>query len=124
MKSALGIIVNIRPLIDMTRTTFSSYPLELKAQLGVRRFLNYCFTKPRGTLCDMVMSYEFIPHDYVDVTKDLIADDLDFLMVELDAILVTQVSKILDSVTMSAIDINRLIIIKYMDKDHGLFAFV
>ena len=124
MKSALGIIVNIRPLIDMTRTTFSSYPLELKAQLGVRRFLNYCFTKPRGTLCDMVMSYEFIPHDYVDVTKDLIADDLDFLMVELDAILVTQVSKILDPVTMSAVDINRLIIIKYMDKDHGLFALV
>jgi hypothetical protein len=124
MKSSIGIIVNIRPLINLTRETFNSYPLELRAQLGVRRFLNYCFGQPRGVLHDMVMSYEFIPHEYIDVTKDLIADDLDFLMVRLDEVLVTQVSKVLDTNTMSVVDINRLIIIKYMDKDHGLFALV
>lgn len=124
MKSTLGVIINIRPLIDKTRGTFNSYPLELRAQLGVRRFLNYCFAKPRGALYDTVMSYEFIPQEYIDVTKDLIADDLDFLMVELDALLITQISKVLDQTTMGAVDINRLIIIKYMDKDHGLFALV
>lgn len=124
MKSSIGIIVNIRPLIDLTRKTFNSYPLEIRAQLGVRRFLNYCFTKPRGSLCDMVMSYDFLPNDYVDMAKDFIADDLDFLMVELDAVLATQISKILDPKTMDVVDINRLIIIKFMDKDHGLFALV
>lgn len=113
-------VVNIGSMQQHLKDRIRSFPDEVKQNIEPDEFLKDMFSQPRDHLKYRNSCDRYLPYGYLDVTYELLLDDMDFMLCELDELLRLQVSYICPELSDQT---DQLKLISIIEPGYGRFIY-